>query len=72
MKCERCARDEEATYVVRSDLINMKVCAACADEAMSLRLAVEVLGGDGTKGNRDKIELAFPDYRSELLRDCGP
>jgi hypothetical protein len=45
----------------------MKVCAACADEARRLRIAVEVLGGEERKGNREKSELEFRDYRSELL-----
>ena len=33
MKCQRCLSGQEATYRVRSDVIDMKVCAACADEA---------------------------------------
>jgi hypothetical protein len=49
MKCQRCVRDEEATYRVRSDVIDMKVCAACADEARRLGLAVKVLGGGEEK-----------------------
>jgi hypothetical protein len=67
MKCERCCGREEATYRVRSDVIDMKVCAACADEARRLRIAVEILGGEEGKGNREKRELEFRDYRSELL-----
>jgi len=43
MKCERCRGREEAAYRVRSDVIDMKVCAACAAEAMRLGIAVEVL-----------------------------
>ena len=49
MKCQRCCRREEATYHVRSDIIDMKVCAACAEEARRLGLAVEVLGGGEEK-----------------------
>ena len=67
MKCQRCLSGQEATYRVRSDVIDMKVCAACADEARRLRIAVEVLGGEERKGNREKSELEFRDYRSELL-----
>ena len=62
MKCERCRR-EEATYRVRSDVIDMKVCGSCANEATRLGIAVEVLGG----GGREKSELDLRDYRSELL-----
>ena len=43
MKCERCRGRGEAAYRVRSDVIDMKVCAACAAEAMRLGIAVEVL-----------------------------
>jgi protein-arginine kinase activator protein McsA len=46
MKCERCRGREEAAYRVRSDVIDMKVCAACADEARNLGLAVEAIDGE--------------------------
>jgi hypothetical protein len=65
MKCQRCLRGEEATHRVRSDVIDMKVCAACADEARRLGLAVEPLGDGERKGTGEKSELR--DYRSELL-----
>jgi hypothetical protein len=64
MKCQRCVRGEEATYCVRSDVIDMKVCAVCGDEARRLGLTVEFLR-DGRKGTGEKSELR--DYRSEFL-----
>jgi len=67
MKCERCRGREEAAYRVRSDVIDMKVCGACAAEARRLGIGVEVLGGGERKGNREKSELELRDYRSELL-----
>ena len=67
MKCQRCSGREEASYRVRSDVIDMKVCAACADEARRLRISVDVLGGQERKGNGEKGQLEFRDYRSELL-----
>ena len=67
MKCERCCGREEAVYRVVSDVIDMKVCPACAVEARRLGIAVEVLGGEERKGNREKSELELRDYRSELL-----
>jgi hypothetical protein len=67
MKCERCCGREEAVYRVRSDVIDLKVCAACGDEARRLGIAVEVLDGEERKGNREKSELELRDYRSELL-----
>lgn len=71
MKCQRClCGEEEATCRVRSDVIDMKVCAACADEARRLGLAVEVLGSGG-KDNEEKKELELIDYRSGLLTYCG-
>jgi len=44
MSCQRCCRYEEARYRVRSDLIDMKVCGACAAEAGRLGIAVELVG----------------------------
>ena len=67
MKCQRCCGREEASYRVRSDVIDMKVCAACAAEARRLGITVEVLGGGERKGNREESQLEFRDYRSELL-----
>jgi hypothetical protein len=67
MKCQRCCGHEEATYRVRSDVIDMKVCTACADEARRLGIAVEVLSGEQRKGNGEKSEFEVRDYRSELL-----
>jgi hypothetical protein len=42
MKCQRCLRDQ-ATYRVYTDLLDIKVCVACAEEACGLGIAVEVL-----------------------------
>jgi hypothetical protein len=67
MKCQRCCGREEATYRVRSDVIDMKVCAACAAEARRLRIAVEVLGGEERKGHEENSKLDLQVYRSELL-----
>lgn len=66
MKCQRCLRDEEATYRVHSDLIDMKVCAACADEARRLGIAVEVLDRKEGKNNEAKNEFAVQHYRVKL------
>ena len=41
MKCRRCLSGEEATYRVHSDVLDMGVCAACADEARKLGIGVE-------------------------------
>ena len=67
MKCQRGCGREEATYRVRSDVIDMKVCAACANEARRLGIVVEVLGGEERKGNGEKSKFELRDYRSELL-----
>jgi hypothetical protein len=65
MKCERCLRGKEATYRVYTDVIDMKVCAACADEARELGLAVEVLGTEKNRGVDSEFECQ--DFPSELL-----
>ncbi len=48
MKCQRCSSDE-ATYRVYTDIMDMKVCFACAEEACTLGIAVEVLHSRETK-----------------------
>ena len=57
MKCQRCCRHEEARYRVHSELIDMKVCGACAAEAGRLGIAVELLG---------ELELPVTDQSSCL------
>ena len=56
MKCQRCL-SAEAAYRVHTDAIDMKVCAACAEEARRLGLAVEVLDGREGEGNGGKVSL---------------
>lgn len=46
MKCERCMSNEEGIYRVSSDVMDVRVCPACASEARRLRLAVERLEPD--------------------------
>ena len=70
MKCQRCWRNEDATYRVRSDVIDIKVCAACADEALALGITVEVLDAGAGKGDAGKSEFELRDYRSELSPYC--
>ena len=43
MKCKRCLSGEEAAYRVYTDVLDMAVCAACADEARKLGIGVESL-----------------------------
>jgi hypothetical protein len=52
MKCQRCWRIEAVPYRVRSDLIDVKVCAACAEEARRLGITVEVLDFSERKERR--------------------
>src|SRR4030095_2739049 len=51
MECQRCLLGKEAKYRVYTDLIDMKVCETCADEARRLGIAVEPLD-DGEKKPR--------------------
>ena len=57
MNCQRCCRHAEASYRVRSELIDMKVCGACAAEAGRLGIAVEPLG---------ELELPVTNQNSSL------
>jgi len=44
MTCQRCLKDgAQAIYRVFTETIDMKVCAACADEAGKLGINVELL-----------------------------
>jgi hypothetical protein len=66
MKCERCLRAEEAKFRVRTDLIDIKVCAACAAEAWKLGIAVETLDVREAKNDKGKSEFAVHDCRLKL------
>jgi hypothetical protein len=45
MKCERCdsMSGAQAVAVIRSDILNLKVCGPCAKEAGDLGLQVDAL-----------------------------
>lgn len=67
MECERCFTGEEAKYRTYTDIIDMKVCAACADRARKLGIAVEDLdnGADGNnaaKNDDPKQKDRQPDF----------
>jgi hypothetical protein len=70
MECQRCWSGAYAAYRVRSDVIDMKVCAACAGEARGLGITVEFLDPGAGKGDAGKSELELRDYRSELSPYC--
>ena len=57
MKCQRCWSDQEAAYRLYTDALNIKVCATCAEEALGLGIAVEVLGGGKRKCNVEQVRL---------------
>jgi len=67
MKCERCLKGGDTQYRVYTDLIDMKVCGSCAEEARELGIAVEVLNsGEGKKigrgqANQKNIAVAQTD-----------
>ena len=70
MKCQRCLSDQQAAYRVYTDVLNLKVCTACAEEALRMGIAVEVLNGGKGKGNVQKGEFRLRDRRPELLTYC--
>jgi len=43
MECQRCFTGKEARYRVYTDIIDMKVCEVCADDARKLGIAAELL-----------------------------
>jgi hypothetical protein len=66
MKCKRCLKDEEAKYRVHTDIIDMKVCAACAEEAGRLGIAVEALDRREDQDNQGKGEFGVQGCRVRL------
>jgi hypothetical protein len=67
MKCERCRRGDEAKFPVHSDIIDMKVCAACADEARTLGIAVDVLNPREVWNDEGKSEFIVCDYKLKFF-----
>jgi hypothetical protein len=51
MECQRCLTGKEAKYRIYTDIIDMKVCEVCTDEARKLGIVVEVLD-DSEKKHR--------------------
>ena len=52
LKCQRCFRDVAAEYRVFTQILDMKVCAACADEARRLGMNVDLLDSGEEKQRR--------------------
>jgi hypothetical protein len=57
MKCQRCLSGQQAAYRVYTDVLNLQVCGTCAEEALRMGIAVEVLGGEKRKGNVEQVSL---------------
>ena len=52
MKCQRCGNDKEAEFRVVSDILDIKVCADCAEEARKIGLPLEIVEIDKPKNER--------------------
>ena len=52
MKCVRCEQDKEVQYRVFSEIMDIKVCADCAEEARELHIGIEVLETEERKSER--------------------
>ena len=52
MKCIRCERDKEVQYRVFTEIMDIKVCADCAEEARGLHIGIEVLETEERKSER--------------------
>ena len=65
MECQRCLLGKEAKYRVYTDLIDIKVCETCADEARRLGIAVEPID-DGEK--KPRIRQCKRILRSSFVR----
>ena len=56
MECQRCLLGKEAKYRVYTDLMDMKVCETCADDARRLGIAVEALDDGKGKNNGTSVK----------------
>lgn len=65
MKCQRCIEAEEATHRVYSDVMELRVCSACAAEAAILRLGIELLPRNEEK--EDSADNEFSGSGREML-----
>jgi hypothetical protein len=61
MECQRCLLGKEAKYRVYTDIIDMKVCETCADEARRLGIAVEPLD-DGKVKTTELFAALWPRF----------
>jgi hypothetical protein len=46
IRCARCISGKQAIYIVRSEIIHLRVCEECAEEARRLGLIVEPLNSN--------------------------
>jgi len=65
MNCQRCMRVERAVYRAYSDIIDLKVCSACASEAWWLGLSVEVVDPQTT---HQQLLLTRPNRFADAVR----
>lgn len=71
MECERCFTGDEARYRVYTDIIDMKVCSACADKARKIGIAVEVLyTGEGKNNAAKNYPKLFHPLKMKNLRSA--
>jgi len=70
MECERCFTGEEAKYRAYTDIIDIKVCAVCADKASKLGIAVQLLDGEG-KNKSTKNDPTLKDRRSDSWNNAA-
>jgi len=61
MKCQRCLSGEEARYLAYSDIMKMKVCGPCAEEARKLGIVVEVLDRGKRKSSVGMVTRKIPE-----------
>lgn len=71
MKCQRCANDKEAEFRVVSDIMDIKVCADCADEARSLGTSLKVVEITKTKSDQSMSTAAARDYPPIMVSGCA-
>lgn len=66
MNCQRCLKGQ-AVYRAHTDLMDIKVCPLCAEEAQRLKIAVEVL----MDGERNASESNASFESAGIMRRAG-
>ena len=70
MLCERCWRNNPAKFRVVTDVLDIKVCADCVEEALRLGLPVVLFNDFTPQANGPRTQSEEPDRLAHHSRHC--